>query len=262
MGARFDVSKRAVTVAGKNEMSPSPTRPSVPRENLWLNLICNIALPTLVLTKLSGEHRLGPTGGLIVALAFPLGYGVYDFVRRRRVNFLSILGFLGTIATGGLGLMKLSSMAFAIKEAAMPTLIGAMVLISQRTSRPLVKELLFNEQVIDLPRIEAALAERQVRPAFDRLLNRASGWLALTFLLSAVANFVLARWLLQSAPGTPEFNAELGRMNLLSWPVIALPSTVMLMVILWRMLRGIEALTGLTTDEVLHHAQSPGEKAP
>lgn len=260
MGAKFDVSKRAATVAGKNEMSSTPTRPPVPRENLWLNLICNIALPTMVLTKFSGENRLGPAGGLIVALAFPIGYGVYDFVRRRKVNVLSILGFVGTIATGGLGLLKLSPMAFAIKEAAMPTIIGAVVLISQRTSRPLVKELLFNEQVIDLPRIEAALAERQAQPAFSQLLNRASYWLALTFLLSAVANFALARWLIQGAPGTPEFNAELGRMHLLSWPVIALPSTVMLMVILWRMLRGIEALTGLTTDEVMHHPQKSGEK--
>jgi len=41
-----------------------------------------------------------------------------------------------------------------------------------------------------------------------------------------------------------------------------LPSTVMLMIILWRMLRGIEVLTGLTTEDVLHHAQNPGEKAP
>ena len=62
------------------------------RENLLINIVCNIVVPTLVLTKLSGETRLGPLWGLVVALVFPLGYGVADFVRRRKANFISILG--------------------------------------------------------------------------------------------------------------------------------------------------------------------------
>ncbi len=234
----------------------APTSPPV-RENLLLNLVCNIALPTLVLTKFSGERWLGPVGGLVVALAFPVGYGVYDFARRRRANVISILGFVGTLITGGLGLLKLSALAFAIKEAAIPAVIGAVVLLSQRTRRPLVKELLFNEQVINIPRVEAALAERQAQPAFARLLARASYGLAGTFLLSAIANFWLARWILQGEPGTTEFNAALGRMNLLSWPVIALPSMLMLLAILWRMLQGIEKLTGLTADDILHQPAKP-----
>ena len=55
--------------------------PAAPkRENLLLNLVCNIALPTVILMKLSDENRLGPNGGMLLALIFPLGYGIYDLM--------------------------------------------------------------------------------------------------------------------------------------------------------------------------------------
>ena len=50
------------------------------KENPLLSLLLNVVAPVAVLTLLSGEDRLGPAGGLVVALAFPLGYGAYDLV--------------------------------------------------------------------------------------------------------------------------------------------------------------------------------------
>ena len=96
--------------------------PSPKRENLLVNLICNVALPTLVLTKFSGENTLGPNLGLIVALLFPVSYGVQDFIRRRRVNFISAIGFASVLISGGLGLMHLDGFWFAVKEAAIPSI--------------------------------------------------------------------------------------------------------------------------------------------
>ena len=64
-------------------------------------------------------------------------------------------------------------------------------------------------------------------------------------------NFALARYILRSPPGTPEFNAELGKMHLIVWPVIVVPSMIALMIIFWKLLNGLAALTGLTTDEIL-----------
>ena len=66
-------------------------------ENFLLNLICNVALPTLVLTKFSTERWLGPVWGLVVALAFPISYGLYDFAVRKKANTLSILGFVSVL---------------------------------------------------------------------------------------------------------------------------------------------------------------------
>lgn len=231
----------------------TPTRtPPAKRENLFVNLVCNIVVPTLVLTKLSEENRLGPQWGMIVALAFPLGYGVYDLVRRRKANLFSIIGILSVLLTGGLNQVRADALWFAVKEAAIPTVLGLVVLISARTKRPLVRELLWNDQVIDTTRVETVLDERSLRGEFDALLRRASTGLALSFLLSALLNFALARYLLKGAPGTVEFNAQLGKMNGLSWPIIVIPTTIVTMVVFWRLLSGLTRITGLKLEEIFH----------
>jgi hypothetical protein len=178
--------------------APAPVQPAK-AENLLVNLTCNIFLPALVLTKFSGARMLGPALGLVVALAFPVGYGIQDFLRRRRANFISIIGFVSVLITGGFTWLKVGGMGFAVKEAVVPTIIGAMVLISLRTKRPLVRELLYNDQVINVPKVDAALDERGNRAAFEWLLVRSSYLLAAGFLLSAVLGFCLARFLLRSS---------------------------------------------------------------
>ncbi|MCC6414595.1 MAG: MFS transporter [Opitutaceae bacterium] len=229
------------------------------RENLLVNLICNVALPTLVLTKFSGDQALGPNLGLVVALAFPVGYGVQDFIRRRRVNFISAIGFASVLISGGLGLMHLDGFWFAIKEAAVPSIIGGAVLLSMRAKLPLVQEILYNPQIMDVPRIESLLDERRTRADFARLMRGASKLLALSFFVSAGLNYGLARYLLKSPAGTEAFNAELGQMHLWSWPVIVLPSMAVMMLALWRFMKGLQAATGLTLDELMQpQRQAPG----
>jgi hypothetical protein len=227
---------------------PAPPK----RENLLINLACNLAIPTFVLMKLSDENRLGPQWGIIVALIFPLGYGIYDLIRRKKTNLFSIIGVISVLLTGGLNQMKANAMWFAIKEAAIPTLFGTAVLLSMRSKRPLVRELIWNDQVIDTAKVDAILVERGQRDELDRLLARASYGMAFSFLLSAVLNFGLARYLLKSAPGTVEFNAELGKMNGLSMPVIMLPTMAVTMYVFWKLMSGLTQLTGLELDEMLH----------
>lgn len=237
-------------------MTTTTARPK--NENLLVNLLCNIGAPVLILSKLSTDGRLGPMPGLLVALAFPLGYGVWDFARRRRANFISIIGFASTLLTGGFGLMQLDGIWFAVKEAAVPLVIALGVLASMRTKSPLVRTLLYNEQVINVARVQTTLEERGRTGAFERLLAQASYLLVLSFLLSAVLNFILARLILKSPTGTPAFNAELGKMNLLSWPVIVLPSMIVTFIALWKLLRGIRTLTGLEYDHIFHaHPEKP-----
>lgn len=226
--------------------------PPPKKENLLVNLACNILVPTLVLTKLSTENRLGPVYGLVAALAFPLGYGLYDFVSRKKTNLFSIIGLFSVLLTGGLGLMKAETSWFAYKEAAVPLFLGAAVLLSAATKRPLVREVLYNSSVIDVPKVDAALAARGGHVEFEKLLRRASIGLASSFLLSAALNYGLAKYLLKSPAGTPEFNAQLGRMNFLSWPVIVVPTMVVTMVVFWRLMNGLTRLTGLEFDEIFH----------
>lgn len=238
---------------------PSSATHAPKRENLLINIVCNVVIPTLVLTKLSSETRLGPLWGLVVALVFPLGYGVYDFVRRKKANFISILGIVSVLLTGGLGLMQVGGFWFAVKDAGVPGLIGLSVLVSLKTKSPLLKELFYNEQIVDVPRVEAALAAHGKQSEFEGLMVQASLWLVAAFFLSAALNYGLARHLLISPPGTTEFNAELGRMHVLSWPVIVVPSMAVMLLAFWRLVSGLKKLTGLTMDEIF---RGEAEKKP
>lgn len=224
------------------------------RENPWLSLLLNIVVPVAVLNKLSEPGRLGPSGALVLALVFPLSYGVWDRIKRRQWNPMSLIGLASILLTGGIGLLRLDRMWIAVKEAAIPLVFGGAVLGSLRTRKPLVRSLLLNPSVIDIGAVERALAERDARADFDALLVRGSWMVAASFLLSACLNFALATWVLQSNPGTPEFNQELGRMTALSLPVITLPCLVVTVVALWYILRGLERATGLALDVILHGA--------
>lgn len=226
-------------------------------ENMLLNLVCNIVLPTVVLMKFSTDRFLGPAWGLVVALIFPISYGAYDLAKRKKTNFLSILGFVSVLLSGGMGLLKADGFWFAVKDAVLPTCIGAMVLATLRSKTPLLREMFFNEQVVDVARVDAALAERGGRDEFEGLIRRASVWLAVSFLVSAPVNFALARYILVAPPGTPEFNAQLGRMHVLVWPVIVVPSMIAMMVIFWKLISGLSQLTGLTTDEIFRTESKP-----
>lgn len=234
-----------------------PPTPSPKRENLLVNLVFNLALPFLVLSKLSGETRLGPVWALILALSFPLGYFLYDFRERRRANFIAILGFVGVLLTGGFALLHLNSFWFAVKEAAVPLAIGCVVLLSAGSRRPLVRTLIYNDQVIDTARVDAELAARNNQADFNRLMRRCTHLVASSFLLSAILNFLLASWLLLADPGTEAFNGQLAQMNLWSWAIIIPPSMAMMMVALWRLLGGIKRLTGLGLEEIF---RTPPEK--
>jgi hypothetical protein len=223
---------------------------TVKEENMLLNLLCNVVLPAVILSKLSKETMLGPLWGLVVALAFPLGYGIYDFAVRRKWNFLSIIGFISVSITGGLGLAKADGIWFAVKDGAVPMLFGVAIVGSLWTPTPLIRTLLYNEKVLDTNRVAAALEQRGTKPQFEQIMVRATWMLAGCFFLSAVLNFIAARMIIRSPAGTTEFNAELGKMTVISHSVILVPTFLVLVGALWYLLGGIRRLTGLTLDDI------------
>lgn len=227
-----------------------------PQENMLVNLMINVAAPSIILAKFSGENTLGPTWGLIVALAFPIGYGIWDFIRRRKINFFSALGVFSTFLTGGMSLLKLPPEYIAIKEASIPLMFGLATLGSLYTPFPLVRTFLYNDKVLQVDRVNEALKRFGTEQAFERTLVLASWMLASSFFLSAVLNYGLAKYLLVSPPGTEAYNGELGRMTALSFPVITVPSMLVLVGALWYLLHRIKALTHLKFDEIFIDPQA------
>lgn len=221
-----------------------------------VDLLVSIIIPSLILMKLSGDDDLGASGALIVALAFPIGWGLYELITHKKFNFIALLGLISVLLTGGIGLLELDAQWLAIKEASIPGIIGLAVLISTRTRYPLIKTLLYNPNFMNVDKIQQTLSQNGNTEQFENHLLNATYWLSTTFLFSSIMNYLLAKWIVTSPSGSAAFNEELGRMTLLSYPVIALPSTIMMMALLYYLWRTIHDLTGLKLEEVIINQQT------
>lgn len=228
---------------------------STHKQRPMTDLLVSLIIPSVILMKFSGAEDLGPTNALIIALSFPLGWGLFELLRYRHFNFIALLGLISVILTGGIGLLELDPQWLAVKEAAIPGLIGAGVLISTYTRYPLVKTLVYSPKIFDVDKIRQRLEASGNSQVFDSRLQNATYLLASTFIFSSVMNYVLAKAIVTSPAGSPAFNEELGQMTLLSYPVIAIPATLMMLGIVYYLWRTINGLTGLKLEEILVNAQ-------
>ena len=245
----------------------------VKKESMLANLLLNIVIPTLILMKgsespwllaqLQGlDAQTGSSFGLfyqdhgiqlaiVVALAFPILYGMHDFKRAGKVNVFSALGVFSILLTGGISLLQLDPQYIAIKEAAIPGILGLVTVLSLKTRFPLVKTFLYNDKILRVDRIAQALEQHKTEQAFEKSLKVASWLVAGSFFLSSFLNYALAKGIIVSPAGTAAFNEELGKMTALSFPVISIPATIVMMAALFYLFRSIKKLTGLTLEDVI-----------
>lgn len=223
-----------------------------PNHSFFSNLLFNIVIPTLILTKASGDDMLGPTLGVICALAFPLAFGLWDLRAAGKVNVFSVLGIVSVLLTGGISLLKLPPEYIAIKEALIPGLIGIGVLLSLNTRFSVVRMIILNDELLDVERLQHSVAERGEQHNFDRHLSVANKIVAASFFLSSALNYGLARYIVTSPAGTPEYNEQLGTMTALSYPVIVLPSMIVLGIAIWYLFKQVRQATGQGLEDFMH----------
>ena len=227
-------------------------------ENFWLNLGCNIIAPSLLLIK--GRNIVDRIGLecqnidlwiFLIAMAFPIFYGIFDFVSRRKWNLFSVIGFASVLLTGGVGLLSLSKNWIIVKEGAIPLLLGVAVLITAYTKRPLAKMIIMSDSVFDVEKIDNALQSRGTTLQFNLQMKAITYIVAGSFLLSSVLNFILAFLIIKSPSGTQEFNAEIGTMTALSYPVIVLPTMVIFIFAMFKFFKVLKSFTGLELEDVM-----------
>lgn len=248
------------------------------QEHPLANILINVLIPVLALSYLSKDPALqeaigktvrpwhiGPAKALIVALLFPICYGVWHFAKTRKFNFFSGLGIFSVMLTGGLtiylwnkdGTVKEhAGLLFGIKEGAIPLALGFAVLLSQRSATPLLNVFLYNDSLFDIPKIEAKIAENNAEPGYRSLIKHATHLFASSFFISSVMNVGLALFFFRgfdrSAPDALEtYNGIIGKLTGWGFAVIGIPLLVFLFFTLQRILKGLRKLTNLKDDELM-----------
>lgn len=227
--------------------------PIKPKQDIMLaNLAFNIIIPVVIMSYASKPEYLGPLWSIAIALAFPLGYGLYELYQTRKVNFFSVLGIVSVLLTGGISLLKLPAEYIAIKEAAIPGLIGVAVLVTRYMKKPLIKVLVLNETMINWAKLNESLTRVNKMTEFEKKIDISNYIVAASFFLSSALNYLLAKWILVSEPGTTAYTEELGRMTALSYPVIVIPSMIMLITAIMYIFMHMKKLTGEDIDTFLN----------
>jgi hypothetical protein len=240
------------------------------KENPLISITFNIIIPVAVLEQLSkrlGEG--GPTIALILALSFPVAYGAWDYMRNHHKNYVSLLGIVNILFTGGFALMQLEGIWFAVKEAGFPLILGLGVFISSFTKTPFMKVLAYNPNVLNTELIEEKLKEGGKQSAFDQHLKNSTHLLTLSFMISAALNFFLARRIfvnidssLSKLERTGILNEQIAEMTWLSFVVIMIPLMLFMMIVMWHLLAGIKKMTGLQLNDILPAHHQPETKTP
>lgn len=227
----------------------SGTRPK--EEHPMVSILLNVVIPVIILTGLSKEKYLGPVWGLVTALILPIGYGIHTLVKERRADFVSIIGIISVLLTGVFGILKLPPQWIAVKEAAIPLIIGLAIVISLKTPYPLIKKILMSEKLFNVPLLHEKLREQGTEAKFEKRLVGLTWGLASSMFLSSALNYALAKAVLKSPPGTEAYTAEIGKMTGLSYIVVMLPSMAVMILVLMALVKTLTHLTGLKLDDLL-----------
>lgn len=214
-----------------------------------ISLIINILIPTVIMMRFAGEDKLGAINALLLALAFPFFYGVWEMAKTRKVGWVPILGLVSIAISGGIGLLKLPASWIAVKEAMIPGILALAILVSAWIGKPLAR--IFLDAIIDKDRIYPILEEQNKMDDYDRRTAVATWMLAGTFVLSAALNFILARVVVTADGGSQQYTEQIGRMTALSFPVITIPVFIALTASIFYIMSTLSKLTGLEMDEVL-----------
>ncbi len=249
-----------------------------PQDHPLANILINVIIPVLILSYLSKDPDLqeklgkavkpwhiGPLKAMILALALPLGYGVWHFIKTRKGNFFSALGLISVLLSGGLtlylwnkdGTVKPNAgVLFGMKEALIPLVLGVAILTSHRSANPLIRIFLYNDSIFDIPKIETRVAEMSAQVAYDKVLLGATRLFAASFFLSSLMNLGLAQWFFHGFDATAidaleTFNKIIARVTGWGFAVIGVPILIFLFFTLRSLLKGLEKLTGLKNDELM-----------
>lgn len=223
---------------------------------MLMNIAFNIIIPVLILKKVpeNWDNENAAVIALCVALSFPIGFFIYDYIKTKKTNFISILGFISVLLTGVIGIFQIPNEYLAIKEASVPLIILIICLGSLFTPYPVVEKLIYNDAMFNKELINNKLEEKSNTDKMPNVMRNATFIVAASFLLSTILNYTLAKKIVVSDPITQaaQRTQEIGDLTFWSYIFIALPCTIVMGFAIYYIVSQISKLTGLKTEEMLN----------
>ena len=238
------------------------------RENPFLNLGFNIVIPVLLLNKGQDWTSLSPVFILLISLAFPFCYGLKDFILIKKINYISIIGLLNTALTGGFALLKLEGVYFAIKEGGVPLFLALVLIFSVILKKPIMEWMIFKSSLFNETKIKQQLKLKNNHLGFKKLMNQSTLFLSASLVLSAIMNFIVALYVfLDIDPSLTKqaqaniLNKQVADMTWMGYVFIALPLSVVTVVIMFWIFKKLKFLTDLSLDEIISHTKSSSKES-
>lgn len=236
-----------------------------------LGIFINILLPVLILDYCSagpanplerpeGENfwHIGPVWALVIALSLPLVYGIRSLVVSRKFDLMSVVGMAGVLLTGVISIFVIgpegrihsaTPWLFAGKEALIPLILAAAVVVSRSAGTPLLNMFIYTPELFDVRRIEQTVAANGEERAYQKLLANSSWILAGTLVASSIGNFFLSLSFMSSVIQQPEaeqqvaYNAAIGSITWWGFLIIGIPILAALVFIMTRLIKRLGRLT-------------------
>ncbi len=241
------------------------------KENPFLSLIFNILIPVVVLKngvkwiqKYQVDDLVGPlvndsqisSAVFAIALFFPFFYFFFDFFKRKNINFISILGFVNILLTGGIGIFGerygLSRNWFIFKEGSLPLVIGSLLFLMRKYKMKSFHSFLLNDAVFDTEIIESAI-NREKQESYNAIINRTGNYLIAGFIISSIIQFILSSLIVVANPGEIGFNEQVSTMTWVSYFAVMVPTILIVGKGFISMIADLEKMTSLNKEEFLRN---------
>jgi hypothetical protein len=232
------------------------------KENPLLSLIANIFFPVMILKN--GEswlqnynqyfHLEIQAFTFLIALLFPFTYFFFDLYNRKNINFISILGFVNVLLTGGIGIFGekygLTRTSFILKEGLMPLIIGFFLIILSKFKKRTFDKMILNKALFDVEKIKEDQNSENLNK-IDTFTTEAGYYFIAGFFISSIIQFILAYLIVTDNPGDPGFNEQVSTMTWVSYIAVLGPTIIIVGKGYLNLINGIERLTGLKKEDFL-----------
>ena len=232
------------------------------KENPFLSLIANIFFPVMILKN--GESWLEDYNQyfsleiqsftFLIALLFPFTYFFFDLYNRKNINFISILGFVNVLLTGGIGIFGekygLTRISFILKEGLMPIIIGTFLIFLSKFKKETFDKMILNEALFDVEKIKEDQNSENLKQ-IETYTTKAGYYFIAGFFISSIIQFILASIIVTDNPGDPSFNEQVSTMTWVSYIAVLGPTIIIVGKGYLNLINGIGKITGLKKENFL-----------